>query len=181
MIQSWDTAFLKKERADYSACTTWGIFYIPDDTGKDQVNIILLDAFKSRMEFPELKKRAFEEWEQWKPDAFIVEGKAAGMPLIFELRAMGIPVQEYTPSRGNDKIARVNAVSDLFSSGIIWHPDRRFADEVIEEFASFPSGEHDDLVDSSTQALIRFRQGGFIPLRTDDYDDNHVPIKADYY
>lgn len=181
VIQSWDTAFLKKERADYSACTTWGIFYIPDDTGKDQVNIILLDAFKSRMEFPELKKRAFEEWEQWKPDAFIVEGKAAGMPLIFELRAMGIPVQEYTPSRGNDKIARVNAVSDLFSSGIIWHPDRRFADEVIEEFASFPSGEHDDLVDSSTQALIRFRQGGFIPLRTDDYDDNHVPIKADYY
>ena len=181
IIQSWDTAFLKKQRSDYSACTTWGVFYTPDDTGKDQANIILLDAFKARMEFPELKQRAFEEWRQWKPDAFIVEGKAAGMPLIFELRSIGIPVQEYTPSRGNDKIARVNAVSDLFASGIIWCPERRFAEEVIEEFASFPAGEHDDLVDSSTQALIRFRQGGFIPLRTDDDEDNHRPIRADYY
>jgi predicted phage terminase large subunit-like protein len=181
IIQSWDTAFLKKQRSDYSACTTWGVFYTPDDSGLDRANVILLDAFKSRMEFPELKKRAFDEWSRWKPDAFIVEGKAAGMPLIFELRSIGIPVQEYTPSRGNDKIARVNAVSDLFASGTIWAPERRFAEEVIEEFASFPSGEHDDLVDSSTQALIRFRQGGFIPLRTDDDEDDHIPVKADYY
>ena len=181
IIQSWDTAFLKKQRSDYSACTTWGVFYTSDNSGRDQANIILLDAFKARMEFPELKQRAFDEWKRWKPDAFIVEGKAAGMPLIFELRSIGIPVQEYTPSRGNDKIARVNAVSDLFASGTIWCPERRFAEEVIEEFASFPSGDHDDLVDSSTQALIRFRQGGFIPLRSDDDDDDYVPIKADYY
>jgi predicted phage terminase large subunit-like protein len=110
-----------------------------------------------------------------------VEGKAAGMPLIFELRAAGIPVQEYTPSRGNDKIARVNAVSDLFASGIVWVPERRFAEEVIEEFASFPSGEHDDLVDSSTQALIRFRQGGFVPLHSDEEEEQRPPVKADYY
>tara|TARA_Y100000310_G_scaffold119376_1_gene118109 strand:+ start:980 stop:2536 length:1557 start_codon:yes stop_codon:yes gene_type:complete len=181
VIQSWDTAFLKKERADYSACTTWGIFYKEDDAGKTAANLILLDAFKDRMEFPELKKRAFEEWSQWKPDAFIVEGKAAGMPLIFELRAAGIPVQEYTPSRGNDKIARVNAVSDLFASGIVWRPDRRFAEEVVEEFASFPVGDHDDLVDSSTQALIRFRQGGFVPLHSDEEEERRVPIRADYY
>jgi predicted phage terminase large subunit-like protein len=181
IIQSWDTAFLKKQRSDYSACTTWGVFYTPDDTGQESVNVILLDAFKARMEFPELKKRAYEEWKQWKPDAFIVEGKAAGMPLIFELRAIGIPVQEYTPSRGNDKIARVNAVSDLFASGIVWCPERRFSEEVMEEFASFPSGEHDDLVDSSTQALIRFRQGGFIPIYSDDDDDDHVPRNGDYY
>ena len=133
------------------------------------------------MEFPELKKKAFDEWEHWKPDAFIVEGKAAGMPLIFELRSMGIPVQEYTPSRGNDKIARVNAVSDLFSSGMVWKPDRRFAEEVSEEFAAFPSGDHDDLVDSSTQALIRFRQGGFIPLASDEEEEEFFPKKADYY
>ncbi len=181
IIQSWDTAFLKKQRSDYSACTTWGVFYTPDDTGQDAVNVILLDAFKARMEFPELKKRAYEEWKQWKPDAFIVEGKAAGMPLIFELRAIGIPVQEYTPSRGNDKIARVNAVSDLFASGIVWCPERRFSEEVMEEFAAFPSGEHDDLVDSSTQALIRFRQGGFIPIYSDDDEDDHVPRNGDYY
>ena len=181
IIQSWDTAFLKKERADYSACTTWGVFYTPNDEGRDVANLVLLDAFKARMEFPELKKRAHDEWKRWKPDAFIVEGKAAGMPLIFELRAIGIPVQEYTPSRGNDKIARVNAVSDLFASGMVWCPERRFSEEVMEEFASFPSGDHDDLVDSSTQALIRFRQGGFIPLHSDDDEDDHISVKADYY
>ena len=121
----------------------------------------MLDAHKERLEFPELKKTAQEFYNYWQPDACIVEANAAGTPLIFELRAMGIPVAEYTPSRGNDKISRVNAVSDLFASGNVWRPNTRFAEEVVEEFASFPAGEHDDLVDSSTQALLRFRQGGF--------------------
>ena len=95
---------------------------------------------------------------------------------------MGIPVQEYTPSRGNDKIARVNAVADLFASGIVWRPQKRFAEEVVEEFASFPAGDHDDLVDASTQALIRFRQGGFLPLDSDeDGEEDFMPTKADYY
>ena len=182
IIQSWDTAFLKTERSDFSACTTWGVFYTPDDEGVTKPNIILLDAYKERLEFPELKKKAFELWSDMQPDAFIVEAKAAGMPLIFELRAMGIPVAEYTPSRGNDKIARVNAVADLFASGIVWAPETRFAEEVIEEFASFPAGEHDDLVDSSTQALLRFRQGGFLPLHTDEEDEpTDYSRRADYY
>jgi|TARA_R110000824_G_scaffold32299_2_gene104371 predicted phage terminase large subunit-like protein len=182
IIQSWDTAFLKTQRADYSACTTWGVFYKEDEgTGIVQPNIILLDAFKDRMEFPELKRKAFDHWKEWQPDAFIVEGKAAGMPLIFELRSMGIPVSEYTPSRGNDKIARVNAVADLFASGIVWAPEKRFSEEVIEEFAAFPSGEHDDLVDASTQALLRFRQGGFVPLYSDEEDEEFVGTRADYY
>jgi len=182
VIQSWDTAFLKTQRADYSACTTWGVFYHPDDDGITQPNIILLDAYKERLEFPELKKAAFEMWNEMQPDAFIVEGKAAGMPLIFELRAMGIPVSEYTPSRGNDKIARVNAVADLFASGVVWAPETRFAEEVIEEFAAFPAGEHDDLVDSSTQALLRYRQGGFVALRTDEEDDfDPYSRVANYY
>ena len=182
VIQSWDTAFLKTQRADYSACTTWGVFYHPDDDGISQPNIILLDAYKERLEFPELKKTAYEMWSEMQPDAFIVEGKAAGMPLIFELRAMGIPVSEYTPSRGNDKIARVNAVADLFASGNVWAPETRFAAEVIEEFAAFPAGEHDDLVDSSTQALLRFRQGGFVSLHTDEEDDfDPYSRVANYY
>jgi predicted phage terminase large subunit-like protein len=181
IIQSWDTAFLKTQRSDYSACTTWGVFYRPDDDGVTQPNIILLDAFKERLEFPELKKAAQEFYVDWQPDATIVEAKAAGTPLIFELRAMGIPVAEYTPSRGNDKISRVNAVSDLFASGIVWAPGTRFAEEVIEEFAAFPSGEHDDLVDSSTQALLRFRQGGFLKLNSDEEDEPLYPRKANYY
>lgn len=168
IIQSWDTAFLKSQRADYSACTTWGIFQHPDDRGVPQSNIILLNAFKKRMEFPELKQMAFEEHKEWNPDSLIVEAKAAGSPLIFELRAMGIPVQEFTPSKGNDKIARLNAVADIFASGRVWVPNTHWAEELVEEVASFPSGEHDDLVDSMTQALLRYRQGGFLRLSSDE-------------
>ena len=171
LIQSWDTAFLKTERSDYSACTTWGVFYWPDTTGKEQANIIALNAFKKRMEFPELKQRAYQEYQEWEPDSLIVEAKAAGSPLIFELRAMGIPVQEYTPSKGNDKIARLNAVADIFASGRVWVPQTHWAEELVEEVASFPSGEHDDLVDSMTQALLRFRRGGFIRLASDEEDE----------
>ena len=167
IIQSWDTAFLKSQRADYSACTTWGVFEHPDDTGKLQSNIILLNAFKDRMEFPELKERAQEEFKYWNPDSIIVEAKAAGSPLIFELRAMGIPVQDFTPSKGNDKISRLNAVADIFASGRVWVPNTHWAEELVEEVASFPSGEHDDLVDSMTQALLRYRRGGFLRLGSD--------------
>ena len=170
LIQSWDTAFLKTERADYSACTTWGVFYTDQtEDGKMRPNLILLNALQQRMEFPELKKRAQDQYHIWQPDVCIVEAKAAGSPLIFELRQMGIPVSEYVPSRGRDKIARVNAVADLFSSGSIWAPNKRYAEEVIEQFAGFPgAAAHDDLVDYSTQALLRYRQGGFIPLKSDE-------------
>jgi len=181
IIQSWDTAFLKTERSDYSACTTWGVFYKDDENGKPQSNIILLNAFKRRMEFPELKQAAYEEYKEWNPDATIIEAKAAGSPLIFELRAMGIPVQEFTPSKGNDKIARLNAVADLFASGRVWVPDTRWAEELVEEVASFPSGEHDDLVDSMTQALLRYRKGGFIRLESDEEDEPIYPRKREYY
>jgi predicted phage terminase large subunit-like protein len=178
VIQSWDTAFLAKETADYSACTTWGVFTTEDGVS----NIILLDAFQERLEFPNLKTRALEMYKEYKPDAFIVEAKAAGTPLIFELRRMGIPVGEYVPSRGKDKIARVNAITDLFSSGHVWAPKTRWAEMVIEEFAAFPTGDHDDLVDSSTQALLRFRQGGFISIDSDEPMDDLLPMrKADYY
>jgi predicted phage terminase large subunit-like protein len=168
IIQSWDTAFEAKTSADYSACTTWGVFYNEEED--DAAQIILLDAFKDRMQFPELKAAALKHYKEWEPDAFIVEKKAAGAPLIQELRRMGIPVQETNPSRGNDKIVRLNAVADLFASSTVWAPDTRWAREVIEEVASFPNGENDDFVDTTSQALLRFRQGGFISLATDEQD-----------
>lgn len=180
VIQSWDTAFEVKNNSDYSACTTWGVFY--NEYEGDTPQIILLDAFKERMTFPDLKTAALKHWKEWEPDAFIVEKKAAGAPLIQELRAMGIPVQEFSPSRGNDKLVRLNAVADLFSSGKVWAPDTRWAREVIEEMAAFPVGEHDDFVDTTTQALLRFRQGGFISLETDEKDDRQYQARrAAYY
>jgi predicted phage terminase large subunit-like protein len=179
IIQSWDTAFTKSERSDFSACTTWGVFY--KDENPQDPNIILLDAYQERLEFPELKERALMLYKEWTPDAFIVEAKAAGAPLIFELRRMGIAVSEYTPSRGNDKFVRLNSVTDLFKSGKVWAPDMRWAHELIEQMAAFPNAVHDDLVDSSTQALIRFRQGGFLTLDSDEPDEPKYRRRAAYY
>jgi predicted phage terminase large subunit-like protein len=171
VLQSWDTAFEKTNRSDYSACTTWGVFYQEDDTGVIQANIILLNAFRDRLEFPSLKKKAIEQCKEWDPDSIIVEKKASGAPLIYEMRAMGIPVQEYTPVRGNDKISRLNAVSDLFASGRVWAPNTHWAEEVIDEVASFPAGDHDDYVDSVSLALMRFRKGGYIRSVLDEQDE----------
>jgi predicted phage terminase large subunit-like protein len=170
-LMAWDTAFEKNNRADYSALTTWGIFYKEDATGRPQANIILLNAFRDRMEFPELKKVAINQYKDWDPDSVIIEKKASGAPLIYELRAMGIPVQEFTPTKGNDKISRLNAVSDLFASGRVWAPETHWAEEVIDEVASFPAGEHDDYVDSVSLALMRFRKGGYIRSALDEEDE----------
>ena len=188
ILMSWDTAFEKNNRADYSACTVWGVFYqatdhpdqyeseeevdrVKQSLGVPQANIILLNAIRDRLEFPELKRLVLEEYKEWEPDSIIIEKKASGAPLIYELRSMGVPVQEFTPTRGNDKISRLNAVSDIFASGRVWYPPTRWAEEVIEEVASFPAGEHDDYVDSTSMALMRFRKGGYIQTSLDEPED----------
>jgi len=179
VIQSYDTAFMKKETADYSAITTWGVFHLNQDSGPQ---LILLDAVKDRFEFPELRRVAYEQYKYWNPETVLIEAKASGLPLTYELRKMGIPVINYTPSKGNDKHTRVNSVAPLFESGQIWAPvDKEFAQEVIEECAAFPYGDHDDLVDSMTQAVMRFRQGGFVD-HPDDYMDETTPhTTKEYY
>ena len=178
VIQSYDTAFLKKQTADYSAITTWGIFFPDEDS---PANLILLDAIKGRYEFPELRRVALQQYDYWKPESVIIESKASGLPLTYELRQMNIPVINFTPSKGNDKHARVNAVAPLFESGMIWAPDQKFAEEVIEECAAFPNGDHDDLVDSTTQAVMRFRQGGLIRHPEDYVDEKKDPRPKRYY
>ena len=180
VIQSYDTAFTKSERADYSAITTWGVFY-PDEG--DEAAIILLDAEKGRWEFPELKDAAMRLYEEFAPDMVLIEQKASGTPLTQDLRKMGIPVSGFTPGRGADKFSRMNACSPVFESGMVWCPETRWAEEVVEECASFPNGEHDDLADSMTQAILRFRQGGFIRTRSDYEDDDLATYRRsrEYY
>ena len=167
-IMSLDAAQESNNRADYNALTTWGVF-LNKETGT--YNIILLNAIKKRLEFPDLKKLVLEEYKEWEPDSFVVEKKSNGAALYQELRRMGIPVGEFTPGKGQDKISRVNAVSDILASGLVWAPDRRWAKEVMEECNDFPSGTNDDLVDSTTQALMRFRQGGFVRLPSDEPEE----------
>ena len=155
--------------SEYTALTTWGVFFNEDTNA---YNIILLNSIKKRMEFPELKILAMEQYAEWEPDAFIVEKKSAGTALYQEMRRMGLPVSEYTPHRGSgDKLARLNSVADIVASGICWVPPTRWAEEVVEEIAGFPFMSHDDLVDSTVMALMRFRQGGFIRLPTDEPEE----------
>ena len=179
VIQSYDTAYSKKETADYSAITTWGVFEPEEDS---KPNLILLDAKRGRWNFPELKKKAMEEYKYWEPEAVLIEAKASGLPLTHELQKSGIPVINYTPSRGNDKHSRVNSVAPLFESGAIWAPNKKFAEEVIEECAAFPFGDNDDYVDSTTQALMRYRQGYFVGLEDDFEDEEKLKVEGrEYY
>ena len=180
VLHSWDTAHETKTASDPSAVMCWGIFY-NEDTERDE--IILLDAWQGRKAFPDLKRYALEYYQEWEPDMVLIEKKAAGAPLIQELRAIGVPVQEYTPSRGADKRVRINSVADIFASGMVWRPDTRWAQEVVDQVAEFPSGEHDEFVDCSSQALMRFRQGGLIRLDSDEWKDekNFRPPKREYY
>ena len=171
IIMSLDAAAEKHNRADYTALTTWGVF-LNEETSA--YNIILLNSIKQRMEFHELKEMAMQEYTDWEPDSFIVEKKSSGVALYQEMRRMGLPVSEYTPHRGSgDKLARLNAVSDIVQSSLCWVPPSRWAEEVVEEIAGFPFMSHDDLVDSTVMALMRFRQGGFIRLPTDEPEDIH--------
>ena len=169
ILQTWDTAFEKNNRADYSAGTTWGVFNLDEDNSAP--NIILLNTYKKRVEYPDLKRDVLKEYHDYEPDGVLIEKKASGAPLIYDLRAMGVPVQEYTPSKGQDKIARLNSVSDIIASGKVWVPQTRWAEELVDEVAAFPSGEHDDLVDATTLALMRFRQGGFLRLPIDEPEE----------
>ena len=184
IIQSYDTAFSKKETADYSAITTWGVFS-PGDILKDHSGsgeaLILLDAQKGRGGVPELKAVAQEQYNEFEPDMVLIEAQASGTPLTHELRAMGIPVVNYRPSRGNDKMTRVHAVSPVFEAGMVWAPDHVFADEVIEECAAFPFAPNDDYVDTTTQAILRFRQGNFINLYSDEEEEEVYRAKRAYY
>jgi predicted phage terminase large subunit-like protein len=169
LIMSLDSAAETNNRADFTALTTWGVFI---NTETDAHNIILLNSIKQRVEFPELKELCYREWKEWEPDAFIVEKKSSGTQLYQEIRRTGLPIQEFTPHRGTgDKMARLNSVADIIRSGLVWVPQTRWAEELVEEVAGFPFVSNDDLVDSTVMALMRFRQGGFIRLPSDEQEE----------
>lgn len=181
IISAMDTAFTKNDRSDYTACTTWGVFKREDDdSGKMVPSIILLDAWREKLAFPELKSKALSHYKKYEPDVMLIEARAAGLPLIYELRAMGVPVQDYTPTRGNDKISRVNAITDIFASHNVWAPSSpegnfpRWVEEVITECNDFPAGSHDDYVDTVSMALMRYRQGGWVGTNLDEEEEEAV-------
>jgi predicted phage terminase large subunit-like protein len=180
IVQAFDTALTTKERSDFSVCHTWGVWYSEED---GTLNVILLNKVKGKYEFPELKAMAHEQYVEWQPDSVIVEAKASGQPLIDEMRRSNIFVQDFSPGKGQDKIARLNAVADMYASGHVWFPETSWASETVEEILAFPSGLHDDEVDAMTLALQRIRKGGLLQLRTDHEDNDvfHRARRAAYY
>jgi predicted phage terminase large subunit-like protein len=168
LVQAFDTALTTKERSDFSVCHTWGVWF-NEENGTQ--NVILLNSVKGKYEFPELKQMAHDQYSEWQPDSVVVEAKASGQPLIDEMRRSGIFVQDFSPGKGQDKIARLNAVADMFASGHVWFPETAWAAKTVEEILAFPAGEHDDEVDTMTLALMRVRKGGLLRLST-DHEDN---------
>ena len=187
LIQSYDTAFLKSERADFTAITTWGVWYPEGKIGEEMytgndAHLILIDCIKERIDFPELKAEALRLYDFWQPDTVIIEAKASGLPLVQELRRVGIPVNTFSPGKGQDKIARLNSVSPIFQDGRVWIPENRWGEELMEEVSDFPNGENDDLVDATTLALARFREGGFLRLTSDYFEtEEYYPTERVYY
>lgn len=180
IVQAYDTALTTKQRSDFSVCHTWGVWQNEED---NSTNVILLNSIKGKYEFPELKVMAHEQYKEWEPDSVVVEAKASGQPLIDEMRRSGIFVQDFSPGKGQDKIARINAVSDMFSSGHVWFPETGWAARTVEEILAFPAGENDDEVDAMTLALMRIRKGGLLRLST-DHEDNDIfsrPRRAAFY
>ena len=180
IVQAFDTALTTKERSDFSVCHTWGVWESDDDGTQ---NVILLNKIKGKYEFPELKAMAHEQYKLWEPDSVIVEAKASGQPLIDEMRRSGIFVQDFSPGKGQDKIARLNAVADMFASGHVWFPENAWAAATVEEILAFPAGEHDDEVDTMTLALMRIRKGGLLRLSSDheDNDPYYAGRRQAYY
>lgn len=148
IIHSWDTAFKEKQHNDYSVCTVWG------ETGN---TYCLLDVWRGKVEFPELKRIAMSLAERDHPAAVVVEDKASGQSLIQELqRNTRLPVIPFKIDR--DKVARAESVTPLIEAGKVLLPESAsWLYDFMEELSSFPTGEHDDQVDSTTQALNYMR------------------------
>ena len=170
VLQSWDTAFSTKEKTSYSARTTWGVF-----RDRGMTCAIVLEMWYDRVTYPELRKLAQEAYQDWQPDAVLIEKKASGQSLLQDLRMAGVPVLEYLPDR--DKEARAHASSALLEDGRIYFPfDKKWAKNLIDICAAFPATDNDDIVDTCTQAWLRLRKGWFV-THSEDYEEDDYQEK----
>ena len=149
IIHSWDTAFKSKTENDYSVCTAWGIA---------ENGYYLLDCWRQKVEFPELKRTVISLHTRDHANAVLVEDKASGQSLIQELRRntvlpiIAIGDKEH-PLEG-DKVARANFITPTIEVGKVYLPESAtWLHNFLEELSAFPNGEHDDIVDSVTQAM----------------------------
>jgi predicted phage terminase large subunit-like protein len=178
-IQSWDTAFKDGEENDYSVCTTWGA--LNEAHGSSLPGFYLIDRYKERMPYPELKRVAITEAVRHSPDLVLIEDKASGQSLMQDLqRESNLPLKAISVDR--DKIARAHAVTSLIEGGRVYVPEwAQWIDDYLAEMAAFPKGAHDDDVDSTTQALNYLRDnaglgGGMTTEYVQQLMDEQRPI-----
>ena len=185
VVSVYDTAFEEGEENDYTARTTWGVFWHEEERpaeiqalqaklGKPLVSgrycCVLLERFKDRVEFPKLRELAVRHYKEFKPDRVLIEKKASGHSLIQELRRARVPVSPLKADRS--KLARAHAASAVLESGCVFYMPRKWADEVMDECEAFPAGEHDDIVDTCVHAWIWLRRTFHLQLRDEQDEDD---------
>ena len=169
IVAVYDTAFKEQESNDYSARTTWGLFW-HSDTGRKEdtaMNAILLERYNERVNFPSLKEEALRHNKGWDPDHILIEDKASGQSLVQELDAMGLATWRVDPGQV-DMVYRAHMVSPILRAGRIWYVPRTWAYDVIGQCAKFPLAEHDDLTTTCIIAWAFMRRMGDIELPEDE-------------
>lgn len=185
IIQSYDTAMTDTTSADQTAFTVWGIF----DKGKGNFGVMLLDCWAERLTYPDLRKKAAKEYqtrygagEGRKADFLLIEEKGSGISLIQDMNRVGIPVRKYNPGRA-DKFSRATLITYLFENGLVYFPESErhkgkfcsWTDDLVSQLELFPNGEHDDYVDSTTQALRFLRDANWLSVPEDPEEDYQEP------
>ena len=201
VVQSYDCATSEKTHNDPTACTVWGVFKPNDDK---PMSVMLIDCWTEYLQYPELRPRVVEEFSSIygdedefghgkKVDMILIEDKSAGISLVQDLQRAGLPVRSYNPGKA-DKMMRLNIVSPIIQRGRVYLPEstkkagaaRDWCEPLINQICSFPEARHDDLVDSTSQALRILRDIGFLVIdyiadNSDDYVDETKPRRVNPY
>lgn len=146
ILQSWDTASKSGEMNDFSVCTTWGL---------NCTDFYLIDVYRERLNYPQLKRAVIERYRQFQPFNILIEDKSSGIALIQELQSEGIySIDSCKPDPGADKYMRLAAQSIKFENGRVYLPSQAtWLDAYVREITGFPGSKYDDQVDSTSQAL----------------------------
>ena len=168
------------------------------------MSVMLIDCWTEYLQYPDLRPRVIEEFGSIygdenefgvgkKVDMILIEDKSAGISLIQDLQRAGLPVRSYNPGQA-DKMMRLNIISPIIQRGRVYLPEstvnaghaRDWVDPLINQICAFPEVRHDDLVDSTTQALRILRDLGFLVIdyivdNSDDYVDDTQPRRVNPY
>lgn len=174
LVTSVDTAYTEKEENDWCAATTWGVW-------RDRARLprlMLVEAWEEHLELHALVQRVLDTCRRRKVDACLVEAKASGLSCIQEMRRLmrkgEFSVYGIDPK--GDKVARMHAVVPLFADGLVYAPDKQWAQMVIDRVTTFPKGKRRDVPDTVSQALTWLRKSGIITLREEAQDEQYEAL-----